>query len=1140
MANLRTGIDALDAMLFGDALLKGASKGFSPGDVVLIRGEPGAGKTTLAYQIVSNILKDNPLAAVQFVAMEETLDSLERKREAYGFHAGQAGIQWIHKTLVEAWIRRLKKTRRATPSPIISATTAALPGVVGAFTSPVGGAAVAVAAPTAKHVLARLCGDARTLVEQRQDPLRNSVITGQPYIVVIDSLNAFMSVLVAQFEGEDPRRLFNDFCNVIRSHLDGKSASPVILLTGEYHFQDTALERQVPESFFCDIEIVLRTEPVRVPRNQVSSAKFTLGYDVATLLEPEARSVEFRSFCRVPKSRNSPNQSRRCAYDIAPKQGIRFFETYPGDGKLMLFAENEQQRQAWQSFINRDINDAYPALRWELFPMSSIQSVYESTRRLLNVPLRTDMALCSLDSYWIAGYRDYRLKKLVGTRLCAFIDANRDPLTRRARVGCDTLLHHPDPSDPALAARGPSALEGIRTDASKQACIEFPRMVNDTLHFALTALALRLLERTRAHVKSPDGRVRRLEQSMERCREQLRSIETELAENYDGLSQFLFGRKFLGVAYEVVADLSLTDTFLRPLPRSKLSLFGEYDGDVLSSLTREDMHEYRAGEDYWLSIPYDANVGVFVVREELLEALRKPERGQAFAQHFTQLKRREVAVFQRLQERLPSRLVEPRRDALLGHGDDVRRCDTLARAAIADAQYQLDHPNEAWQRFLGDAGARLTWDDVLCLSAISTTDGFGIETRSFDTLIATFLELVWNSGGKLNVNARYEVEDKPTQIIALTRALHYFSAIFELTGASPNDSVDPTQFRPDERYGNWIFARLWYSTLVDALTAQRPEQAGKARDHVWHAKGEGVRLKIIPMPAGLPGKHAPHFTCWGDWNFALLAGSENVELACSLVSNLMGSLKVTDRGLRGAGLPTVKKFYDRYANERCIPQDIRGDMGLPEMTFQELRAQYLEPRDDGTGLKGGIFRQSIFDYRHCAREIYSILLEVKNNADSLDDDAQVERLASGAIKIISRIEDFRNRYMLIRDNFRHDVLRIAEHAPPGGKRKWTRVRVTGSCLLESERASTEAAPVADISAGGCRLMVSPAKLQSVDALLFGQKRIGIRRPVGPDARRARGAGVEFSCVLTAEDFGAVLESLLTSVPMTVGAIDRAP
>ncbi len=1134
MRNLRTGIEALDAMLFGDPLQKEASPGFSPGDVILIRGEPGAGKTTLAYQIVSNVLRDDPLAVVRFVAMEETPDALARKGRAHGFQTGS--IDWIHKKQVEQWVRTVREPDRPRPGAMVNETLSVASPLIEAAVSPTAGAMTGLVLPTAKQILPYLF----EFFERRDSRIPKDVTPGQPYLIVIDSLNAFINLLIAQFPTEEPRRLFNDFCDAIRSQLDGRAAAPVLLLTGEYHFHEGTLERQLPESFFCDIEIVLRTEPVRAPRNAVTSAKFTLGYDVATLLEPEARSVESRSFCRVPKSRNSPNQSRRCAYDIAPKQGIRFFETYPGDGKLMLFAENEKQRQAWDSFIHRDIKDAYPALRWELFPMSSIQSVYESTRRLLNVPLRTDMALCSLDSYWIAGYRDYRLKKLVGERLCGFIDRNRDLLTKRPRVGRDTLLQLPDGSDSTVAVGGPAALEGVRTEASKQACVEFPRMVNDTLHFALTTLEIRLLQQTRRDLNGPTNRVRRIDDAIERRSAELTAIEKDLRARYDKLSMFLFGGAFLGVAKEIVKDLSLTDTFLRPLPRSKLSLFGEYDGDLLPSLTREDMHEYRNGEDYWLSIPYDANVGVFVAREDLLNDLRQEERSQAFEEKFVQLKTWEIATFRRFLEQLPARLAQPRRDPLLGHADEVERCKALARAAIADAERQLQEPGLAWERFRARGHERLSWDDVICLSAASNTDGFGIETRSFDTLIATFLELVWNSGGELNVNARYEVEDKPTQLIALTRALHYFSAIFELTGTPPDQTVDPTHFGAEERYGDWIFARLWYSTLVDALTALRPEQGGKPREPVWQAKGEEVKLRIIPMPAGLPGSDAPHFTCWGDWNFALLAGSENVALACSLVSNLMGSLKVTDRGLRGAGLPTVKKFYDRYANERCVPQHIRNDMQLPEMTFSELRSQYLDPpREDETTRRGGIFRQSIFDYRHCAREIYSILLDVKNKAREIRDtraprdDTQVQRIAEGGFEIVSRIEEFRNRYMLIRDNFRHDVLRIAEHAPPGGRRHWTRVRVSGACMVEGGPLDQHVL-VEDVSAGGCRVSVPPQDLGSVRALWFGALRVRARQPE-KSQRGTAATGLTFEEVLSAESFGALLEFLAANPVERVGS-----
>ena len=50
----------------------GQARGFSPGDVVLIRGEPGTGKTTLALQIASNLFAREPNSIIRYVSLEES------------------------------------------------------------------------------------------------------------------------------------------------------------------------------------------------------------------------------------------------------------------------------------------------------------------------------------------------------------------------------------------------------------------------------------------------------------------------------------------------------------------------------------------------------------------------------------------------------------------------------------------------------------------------------------------------------------------------------------------------------------------------------------------------------------------------------------------------------------------------------------------------------------------------------------------------------------------------------------------------------------------------------------------------------------------------------------------------------------
>ena len=357
---------------------------------------------------------------------------------------------------------------------------------------------------------------------------------GYPRLLVVDSLGALMNVLMNALPGIEPRLLFNEFCRFIRTAPardggDPDVLAPIIIIIGEHHFSDGDAHKSFPESFVCDAEIVLRPEPLRVPRDSSGTDKIALGYHLAAVVDPEAKHLETRSFCRVVKSRYSRNQSRRCAYDIEPGRGIRFFETYPGDGKLMLFAENEQQRSAWGSFFQRDLTDAYPALRYEVFTMAGMETVYESSRRLLQVPLRTDMFLSSLDSYWVLGYRDYRLKTKIN-----------DNLNRIMKPEWRKTLG--------------ATVEG-RSPSSSWVCMEYPRLVNDLVWYAMRTLDKSLYESTRNELlgrpeptrdhrlQRARGRVARLEDWANDLEGEVARHKWEIGERYDWLCQRVFGKK---------------------------------------------------------------------------------------------------------------------------------------------------------------------------------------------------------------------------------------------------------------------------------------------------------------------------------------------------------------------------------------------------------------------------------------------------------------------------------------------------------------------------------------------------------------------------------------------------------------------
>jgi energy-coupling factor transporter ATP-binding protein EcfA2 len=1082
---MKTGIDPLDLLLFGDTCDEtdcAAEIGFRPGEVVLVRGEPGSGKTTLALQIASGFLKSNPSDTVQYMALEESEDSMNARCRRFNFVIDR--IEWTERPKIDALI----KSAAAQDKAVIASRAAGIAKTVGQTTSGVTHALATVMPEktllaTAAEALAPPAVEAavRGILERlfRRTKRRKGIVPCSR-LVVIDSLNALMNLLIREFPSQSTRLLFNTFCQVLREHSMSTNSKdseitpepPVILIIGEHHFHELDSEKYLPESFFCDAEIVLRPEALRLPRGADVAANITLGYEIAAIVDPEAKHLESRSFCRVVKSRLSHRQSRRCAYDIEAGQGFRFFETYPGDGKLMLFAENEQQRASWESFFSRDLTDSYPALRYETFTMEGLETVYESSRRLLHLPLSTDMYLSSLDSYWVMGYRDYKLKTRINERLKKRMLSTFDSWTMQRRGN-----------------RG-APPQGPRTPASTWACMEYPGFVNDLACYALTQAERDLYSANcqelsrRPRPSRQDGR-RRLEerlswfkQEAERRSQQLNELTLELGNCYDGLCQYLFGTSAAKLCEEkgVLPRRAFGETFLRPLPRSRLSLYGQYNADLVPILVREDMHKFQDGEDHWLSVPYDANIGIFVARLDLLTS--KATEG-AFAKKYEdvyrQLKRQEQLVFKLAGEMAPA-LLAGAPDAVpefRKHADEI--C-----AGCTEAEKHGPGPVPTIKDLT--EGERLSWDQVICLSAAAGLP-FGLETRSFDTLMAFFLELVWNCGGKLEVNGRYKILDLAANVVPLIRAFHYFGAIFKFADTPRDSTIDPCHFGAScnipQDYGQWLFARYWYSTLLDALTATEPMDAESSsrprrKEFVWRASaGTRPRVEILAMPKGIAD--VDHFTCCGDWSFGLLDGSENLALACDLVSNLMGAVKVTDRGLRGACLPTVSQFYWRYRDEPCVPRTIRDDFVLPGMTFGEIGRRYLGTPEPSPAR--GIMRHCIFDYRHCAREMYGELLGVKRSISGPDSspegvcDSDANLVVKACIHTLRGIEELRHRYIFIRDAFRQDVAEMPLQSADrrrdwiGGKPRMRRVALTDTMV----KVGRKSVSVLNISPGGCAL-----------------------------------------------------------------------
>jgi len=376
---MSTGIQELDRLLGG---------GFDPGTVVLLRGGPGSGKTTLGLQLIDRHLtrairsaehEENQVGAAVFLSLEvDPIRALKHVKKSFGFFGSMVrpvrsdpGSIQIDPRLI-LWGRKELATRLA-----VKLNEAD------------------VKAGKERIFLPKWLGDEfKSAVEKRKPR-----VAMDRCLIVVDSLNALIRLL---FEYSAKRLPADDqaFLN-IRDILDGlgimvrtQLEESVVVFAQEYHGDRLTEESIVAESFACDTEILLLHEPIAGESCRPGRSLSTVGYGTERRYgngEDVPQVVETRSFCRVLKSRTRPSQSRRCAYDIVEGKGVVFYETYPGDGSILLFAENERQKRTWDKFFAWDIPQNYPALRFEQFDRSGLQRTFASQRGFRYRPSRVDL-----------------------------------------------------------------------------------------------------------------------------------------------------------------------------------------------------------------------------------------------------------------------------------------------------------------------------------------------------------------------------------------------------------------------------------------------------------------------------------------------------------------------------------------------------------------------------------------------------------------------------------------------------------------------------------------------------------------------------------------------------------------------------
>ncbi|MHC4205016.1 MAG: RAD55 family ATPase [Planctomycetota bacterium] len=1021
---ISTGIEELDSLLGKGSEYGSDAGGIKQGCVTLVRGEPGSGKTTLVLQILSDYLKKNKKnKAVLFSLEENSLDLLKRMDRNFHFdlvrrvpkedtldgqlHCLDATIliRPIELALFDYRARAMKAVRKG-------ATSVSVGPVLGFITE-------------------------RVTEEFRRGKRSRLVALLQEggLLIIMDSIGAFMSAASHGGIEDQPRIVLKAVCDFLRGGSAGQGTDKAkkrksdkdngqesctgntLLLTGEYHYHAPSQTPAFTESFYCDTEILLRPEPVCVPEDYEQHIQSSLGYSINALIHEGAKSIESRSFCRVLKSRVSANQSRRCAYDIVTTKGIQFFETYPGDGKIILFAENDPQRTAWNSFFELDVPDSYPALRHEVFDRMSMQSVYEGQRRLRNIPLKTDMYLSSFDSYWVGWYRSFKLKCDLHNALEPLLELKPEHHKEYCRF-VNSLVHAFRMGMPDI--KGVSADEIERNTQAK--CVTV--CMKDAVHLSKFEKVLRS---TRSMGQNSD---------------------------FKDILGYLV-RKLLDPSTPFARDYSC---FLQRLPFGELRLFGEKRSGILPELIEAKKpfrgkkwvaqakkscgENTRPSKTEWLSVPYDASVGFFVYRKDILGGSRKQFNREKVKDRLEELVKREQAVMRKLYKEERKKVPDTKtRDAENTDGR-VKSCDQTELANHLKRALPFYSGTRAKKKVYGRCVEKViqwacdrilegeepkTWEEVI-VQCEMLDKKLLIETQTFDSYL----------------------------YVPMLRVLHLLDTLFDTEIVDRNSTVvSPYQSgKRDRRSGDeWLFARHWHSTLITYLTAKDesgtylataspgaaleimpiPVSLSRWADDLYRCKG-GLRNQALNCPkpyqfmqkciklVGEPQcpllpkvrkctkpefrcllDGPEHHSCWGEWSLGLLAGSENRTLAIDLINNIMGSIKVISRAFSGACVPTVTDFYDMFGDNPCVHLPKRTDIALPTLTYDEFRKKFFAHAKT---------RNDIYDFMHCAKILYG-QVEFLRRTKYPEEQVKNEDLVRRCERIIDKIESLYDESILI-------------------------------------------------------------------------------------------------------------------------------
>lgn len=464
-------------------------------------------------------------------------------------------------------------------------------------------------------------------------------------------------------------------------------------------------------------------------------------------------------------------------------------------------------------------------------------------------------------------------------------------------------------------------------------------------------------------------------------------------------------------------------SYLEEMPSDKLRLFGEVKSEIIKELDDFNYHAHRPihSSDHLfsfydktklVSVPYNANISYVVYRKDILDKL--------YAEISNIKYQRKVKEIFDAEMKILTSLAVYERDSEKAKIKHINNSDFYKN----NTKRQEKEVYEAIKELTLDSFANRspkTWEEIIALYLLSgkTKSHFLIEMRRFDTMMTAFLEFFWSFGGDLHVLPDYHI-DKPDNTFTELLAAYNLVSLMSYNGIIPqNSTVDTVKLHTNNisKPDDWVFARHWHSTFVDFLTYEkRMEEKEVFTITELIGNCEDAQFEIMPIPTSLFNyvankQKTKNISCWGDWHFAVMKGSENLNLGIDIINNLMNSNNITERAFSAAELPTVEFFYKLHGDTNCFNMEHVKSKHLPHKTFKQLRNIYF--RDAKS-------RTQIFDFRHTITELGAIFqfahfgaFPATESSDfAVTQEELFKKIYRRLNKAFSTIQDFRNKTIM--------------------------------------------------------------------------------------------------------------------------------